>query len=41
MVSLGDSRLAQLRRVITENLRVQRGGAEAVPFIDPFWRTLS
>lgn len=35
IVSLDDARLGQLRRVITENLRVQRGGADPVPFIDP------
>ncbi len=29
-----DERLAKLRLVITENLRVQRGGAEPVPYID-------
>ena len=29
-----DERLSQLRRVINENLRVQRGGTEAIPYID-------
>lgn len=29
-----DSKLTNLRRAITENLRVQRGGAEAIPYID-------
>ena len=29
-----NKKLAKLRRVITENLRVQRGGADPVPYID-------
>jgi energy-coupling factor transporter ATP-binding protein EcfA2 len=29
-----DTKLTNLRRAITENLRVQRGGAEAIPYID-------
>ncbi len=33
-MSLETQQLADLRKVITENLRVQRGGADAVPYID-------
>lgn len=30
----GTEKLTKLRLVITENLRVQRGGADPVPYID-------
>ena len=33
-MSLDTQQLAALRTVITENLRVQRGGADPVPYID-------
>ena len=32
---MDDAKLQALRRVITENIRVQRGGAKPVPYIDP------
>jgi predicted AAA+ superfamily ATPase len=32
--TMDDGSLRKLRMVITENLRVQRGGAEPVPYID-------
>lgn len=34
MASISEEQVRTLRRVITENLRVQRGGAEPVPYID-------
>ena len=33
-MSLETQQLADLRKVINENLRVQRGGADPVPYID-------
>ena len=33
-MSLGSQQLADLRRVINENLRVERAGADPVPYID-------
>ncbi len=35
-MALSSEEVARLRRVITENLRVQRAGAEPVPYIDVY-----